>query len=490
MRLRPRKDRARGSWSVRQGLFLLALGGCLSPGAAAVEAEKPSEPNSTLSSHNDGRDELSEIFLDLGPFDAAASPDAHRSIEFTEVFEVALDQNLDLELARAEEELSRMRWRSTASRLAPELQLGAGVGHTDGRVQGSFGELRDVNFDTTEAGGSMRYRVNLGARILDTFAANREVDAAIYGVLDTRQKLLLRVATLYNELVLSEVGSKIARQRAEDGEQFLNIVSARERSGMGLGSDVARARAELATDRQAVVRSQALWETTSVSLAVVLRLDPEILLVPGEDRLLPLEFLSAGGAPDAASKASARPDVKISRERAAAAAKRFSAAWWDLAGPELDARARGNFLGDHASDLKSGSNVSAIVGWTLSLEKFAKISERQRERTIADLQALRTEELAVGEARQALRQLQAARKALPLAQQGLEAAQQSHRISLAQFQASTVIALEVIDAADRLANARIELASSIVGYNLAQVRVLAATGTLQLELLGGGLTAR
>ncbi len=67
--------------------------------------------------------------------------------------------------------------------------------------------------------------------------------------------------------------------------------------------------------------------------------------------------------------------------------------------------------------------------------------------------------------------------------QGLEAAQQSRRISLAQFQASTAIALEVIDAADRLADARLELASSIVDYNLAQVRVPAATGAFQLELL-------
>lgn len=431
----------------------------------------------------DGHDELSEIFLELGPFDAAASPGAHRPIAFDEVFDVALDLNLDLELARAEEELSRMRWRSTASRLVPELQLGAGAGHTDGRVQGSFGELRDVNFDTIQAGGSVRYRVNLGARILDTFAANREVDAAIYGVLDTRQKLLLRVATLYNELALSQVGFQIARQRAEDGEQFLRIVSARERSGVGLGSDVARARAEFATDRQTLVQSRALWETTSVGLAVVLRLDPAILLVPGEDRLLPLEFLPAAGTPAAGSMANARPDVEASRKHAEAAARRFTAAWWDLAGPELAARARGTFIGDDVSDLEGRSNLGAFVGWTLSLEKLAKVAERRGERRIAKLQALRAEERAGGEARQALHRLQAAREALPFAQEGLEAAQQSRRISLAQFQAGTAIALEVIDATDRLAGARLDLARSIVDYNLSQVRVLAATGTLQLELL-------
>ena len=478
MRLRLRNDRERGWWSVRQGLLLLAFGGVLSSDAVAVGPGEQPASDPAAAPHRD-----SGISLELRPFDAAASPRAHRAIGFAEVLEVALDQNLNLELARVEEELAQARSRSAASRFVPELEFGAGAARTDGRVQGSFGELRDVNFDTIEAGGSVRYRVNLGARILDTFAANRELDAAIYGVLDTRQKLLLRVATLYNELVLSQVGSQIARQRAEDGEQFLRIVSARERSGVGLGSDVARARAELATDRRAAVQAQALWETTSVGLAVVLRLDPEILLVPDADHLRPVELLPSNGAAGGESKARARPDVEASRKRAEAAAKRFHAAWWDLAGPELAARARGSFIGDDTSDLDGTSNLGVFVGWTLSLEKLSKTSERRKEQTIAKLQSLRAEERAVGEARQAARQLEAARKVLPLTEEGLEAAQQSHRISLAQFQAGTAIALEVIDAADRLAGARLELARSIVDYNLSQVRLLAAAGSLQRELL-------
>ncbi|MFQ5472386.1 MAG: TolC family protein, partial [Dehalococcoidia bacterium] len=65
---------------------------------------------------------------------------------------------------------------------------------------------------------------------------------------------------------------------------------------------------------------------------------------------------------------------------------------------------------------------------------------------------------------------------------GLQAAQQNHRISLAQFKAGTAIALEVFDAADRLASAQLDLARSVVDYNLSQVRVLAATGMLRREV--------
>ena len=80
-------------------------------------------------------------------------------------------------------------------------------------------------------------------------------------------------------------------------------------------------------------------------------------------------------------------------------------------------------------------------------------------------------------------ELGGARERLPLALNGLEAAQQNHRISLAQFKSGTAIALEVIDAANRLAGARLDLARAIVDYNLAQVKLLAATGALQVELL-------
>lgn len=100
--------------------------------------------------------ELSEIFIELQPFDTAAMPLMQHPIDFTEVLEIALDQNLDLELARAEAELARVRSHTAVSRLVPELELGAGAERTDGRVQGSFGTLRDVNFDSIQAGGSVR----------------------------------------------------------------------------------------------------------------------------------------------------------------------------------------------------------------------------------------------------------------------------------------------------------------------------------------------
>jgi len=422
-------------------------------------------------------------FVKLPPIGIEATDVATRAISFDEVLEVALDQNLDLELARAEQELARARARGTASTLVPTLEFGGSTRQTDGRVQGSFGELRDVRFDTKSAHGALSYRVNLGARILDTLAARKELDAAVYGVLNTRQKLLLRVAELFNDLSLARVGFRIAKERADDSEQFLRIASARQRSGIGLGSDVALARAELAADRQDLIQAREIWETTSVRLAVVLRLDPGIFLVPAQERLEPLEVAAPIAGKEAERNARHRPDVEAARRRQDAASKRSSSAWWDLAGPELSAELRETYIGDSVDDTGDRTNAGVFLGWTLSLEKFSAILERRAERTSAHLEALRTEERAAGESQRALSTLKASRQRLPLAQNGLEAAQASHRISLAQFKSGTAIALEVFDAADRLAGAQLDLARSIVNYNLSQVRLLAATGVLQLDQL-------
>ncbi len=465
-----RTERGHGFWTALGSLLLLAFGDAAPAFAAGMEAGTEAET-------------LSRISLELEPSGVEMGPDATRRISFVKVLELALDQNLDLALALAEEELARARAQSATARLIPEFSFGAGTARTDGRVQASFGELQDADFDTVNPQLALTYRVNLGARINDAIAERRELDAVVYNVLSSRQRLLLRVAELYNDLALAQLGVQVARRRAEDSEQFLKIAAARQRAGIGLGSDVARARVDLAGVRQEFLRAREIQETTSIRLAVVLRLDPGVLLLPDQDRLVPLELTPPMEGSEAERSARQRPDVKAAQERAAAAGKRFFSAWWDVAGPEVGAELRETYIGEGTSDLGDRRNVGAFVSWTLSLEKLANVLERRAERTTTRLRALQTEERAAGEAHRVLRELRAARETLPFAQDGLEAAEQNHRISLAQFKSGTAIALEVFDAADQLAGAQLDLGRSIVDYSLSQVRLLAAVGTLRREFL-------
>ena len=73
-----------------------------------------------------------------------------------------------------------------------------------------------------------------------------------------------------------------------------------------------------------------------------------------------------------------------------------------------------------------------------------------------------------------------------MAKEGLASARANLNISMARFRAGTAIALEVFDAQDTLAQARLNLARSIVAFNTAQLSLLAATGAISREAVLGG----
>lgn len=406
-----------------------------------------------------------------------------RRIAIAEIVDLALEENLDLALARAEEQVALADSRISAWRLLPGFEGGGGVGRTDGRVQGSFGDLREVDFNTVNPQFAIAYRVNVVSRIYDALAARRDLDAAVYDALSTEQRLLFRVTDLFYQLALGRIGEHIARQRVIDGEQFVTITSARERAGVGLGADVVRAEASLAESRSELVQARNLWETVSTDLAVVLRLDPATLLDPAGDRIRPLDLLPDMAALNVEERARRRPEVKALEEREAAASRRARSAWWDVASPEVNGIYRETFIGEEFDNLKEGRKYGVFLGWTLSLEKLGRVSKRRREKKVAELRVQRAAERAAGEAHIALKEVEASRERLPLANEGLDAAERNHRISLARFRGGTAIALEVLDAQDVLAKARLDLARSIVDYNLAQVRLLATSGIIKQDLL-------
>jgi len=424
--------------------------------------------------------------IPLEPTALAASAERTRRIGLAEALQRATEENLDLALARVEEARASARRLVTIGGLTPRLEIGGGIARTNGRVQGSLGQIADVDFDTIDPGIRLAYRVNLGARILEALATDRAADVAEWSTRARRQRLLFEVFELYYDLLLSEAGLRIARRRVEDGEEFVSVVDARRQSGLELESELARAQARLARNRRDLARARALWEGTSARLAGALRLEPDELLVAEEAELRPRNIVEARyDSAEALSRARTAPAVEVRRRASRVADHRADAAWWELAGPELDLWADQTYVGERFGDLEGGTRYGAFVRWTVSLERIGRIAETRADRERARLEAVRTEERAVAETRGLLAQLRAARESLPLARDGLEAAERNRRISRARFRAGTAIALEVLDAEDRLALARLDLSQAVVDLDVTAARLLAATGRIDIDRLTG-----
>lgn len=424
------------------------------------------------------------------PITPAALPaDApHQSIRIGAALDRALADNLDLALARAEQKLAESRSHTAKASLMPAIQAGGGYTRTDGQVQGSFGDLKQVEYDSLEGNLGLIYRLNIGAQVNQIIGSRREVDAAVYQTLSARQKLLLRVTQLYYELVISRVGMAVAEELLANSKELKSIAEARAKGGVGTGSDVARTEARIADAERQVVAARNLWQQASIRLAVTLRMDPAILLEPAESQLAPWRIAPEEEGGWAVKAAENRPDVQAAQSRSEAAEKRIDAAQWDLWGPEVVARVEELLTGDSGSNLDDRSRYGIWIGWTLSLEKYKRIDQARSERMIARLSAARLKDQAVGEVHQSASEIRSAADQIPLANREMEAAKTNLRLNTARFKSGTALAVELIDAQDTLTRATLNLAQAIGAYNVAQAKLLAAAGILDRGQLPAGET--
>lgn len=476
---------------------------------------------------------------------AHAAVDQTRRIALAEAIQIGLASNLDLALARAQHEIAQARASATAKSFLPTADIGASISRTDGLVQGGFGDFRGVESRSEIAGVAIGLRVNIGARVYETIAARRESDAALLNTMASEQQLVLRIVELYENLVLAKVARDIAQELVESSGEFDHIASVRYQGGVGLGSDASRATANLAASKQQLVQARNLWRESSTRLAVVLRLDPVVLLDPADTNLEAWQLPPDSSDDTYADNALERPDVQAAREQADAAKQLLRARWWDLVAPELYAEWRlagvggnGNIAEpDLGSELSSaaGSAGRAIFGWqnvgtaiaqganplsplssaagaggrsfyayknlfnstqqdiedlqrqerygiglnwNLSFVKADRIREQRVTAKAADLRAAKAEDTAVGEVRLAQNDMRSALELIALADEEIASIETTHQLGLARFTAGTALAFEVLEAQDALTEARLKRARYITELNLAQARLLAASGII------------
>ena len=179
--------------------MLLLLSGCLTvfDRYDPVFDDLPPVPPRTLSR------ELADVAVTFPKTEGAAEPGTRRTISLAETVDRALSDTIDVALARAEEQIARGQARSVEGALLPSIEMGGWAGRTDGHVQGSFGDIRDVTFNRYEPGVGLVWRVNIGAQVNDALASRYHLDDAILLTLDAEQRLLLRVAELYLDLSLA-----------------------------------------------------------------------------------------------------------------------------------------------------------------------------------------------------------------------------------------------------------------------------------------------
>ncbi|MCB9597512.1 MAG: TolC family protein [Sandaracinaceae bacterium] len=275
----------------------------------------------------------------------------------------------------------------------------------------------------------------------------------------------------------------VAQSSLTQAESRHAQVQAFVEAGTSAPVDELRLRAQVAATRVAVVRAEAGVRVAGTALGTLMHLEPDTDVAVGEDLLTPMPPIE-GTVEQLVSRAlAARDDVRAVRRIIEAADHAVDAAEGSryphvLVQGNLDVANPNQRIFPQTSEFRESWDVSAILRWSphdlLNGEAQADEARAQRDSARADLRALQDGiRLSVTEA--ATTHL-AALTALEAARLGVEAADESYRVTMERYRAGAATVSDTIDSSAEQVRAQLDLVNAAIDSRIAHARLHRAIG--------------
>jgi outer membrane protein len=328
-------------------------------------------------------------------------------------------------------------------------------------------------------------RVSATQSVFD-FSSIRRFQASRAGVRASREdndaardQVSAQVATLYLAALAAQAHVEAAQANVDLASANVKLAENRKAAGTGIAIEVTRAEVELANARQRLLMADNDRRQARLQLlrAIGLKLDTEVELT---DKLVyrPVPEVSL---PDAVQQAlAARPDWKAQQLREENAKLSYSAVKYERL-PSLTG------FGDYGS---SGTGPGASVPTrTYGIQLRVPIFDggRRDARRAEGFSQLRQEQIRTTDLRQqveldirlALDSLHSAEDQVKVAAEGLEQAELEVAQAQRRYAAGVANSLEPVDAETRLARARDNHISALLGFNVARINLAQALGAIR-----------
>jgi outer membrane protein TolC len=257
---------------------------------------------------------LAPVFLVLWPAQQATAQSGERAITLKEAVQLALKQNLDVLIARVEEEKAKQAVVEARAPFTPQVFAGSGLAYTDGIPQSVEGANPSV---VRIVGRQFLYNKPQMATVRQ---AGEMVGAAEHVSAGKQEEVAYHAAATYLDFERAWRRLKLAEEQVESLRHVEETAAARVEEGREIQLELSRRRLERARAEQQVSNLQAQMEL----LEATLRRD---LNLPEDVRLTPSPTNTAATLPLPENK-------EVSRERAAANSP-------ELKRLEADLRAKG-----------------------------------------------------------------------------------------------------------------------------------------------------
>ncbi len=442
----------------------------------------------------------------------AAGPAAATPLTLDGALDAAARNNADLALARTSREVASVDRTQSYAGLLPRLDLTGGFGRQwsgDQRIVSAVptfdpatGEITAIaqrvvpvsagDSQSHQAALTLRWTLFDGLSSWKRVSAARALESAAERQLDeSTLSIAFEVTRRFYELLKQERALQVRLEAVERSEELVRRADALYTAARGTKADTFAARVNLGSDRIAVESQRAAVVRARVDLALAMGLSeaPAFELVapaPVAGPGLPA-FVEPPALPELVGLARQKRPLLAARAAGVDAADQQSAqargAYWPVVGLQGSYQRTGPELTGSYGVLAASSHQYAaaaqlILSWNLFAGRETMAAARKAELSAgrARVEASQSDQQVAAEVARAREAVVTLARSSALAQDNLAAADQGLRLARERLEAGVASQLEVRDATQKLAEAKLALVSALVDQAVARADLARAVG--------------
>ncbi|MDA1017459.1 MAG: TolC family protein [Planctomycetota bacterium] len=426
-------------------------------------------------------------------------------IDLPAALRLAGGQNLDVHLAAERVMEAQARLTGAEWMWLPSISLGASYTRHEGEIQGTTGEVINVNRNALFVGG--------GGRVGDAPLAgggggparlfvDLSVTDAIYKPLVERQRVsaaqarhtaayhetLESAAKAYFELVRAQGQAANATLDVAEGRELLQVITTFVAAGKGTQADITRMKTEVGLREQHLVDAEMKLRLASAELCRLLRIDPTTRLISFDERAIQVEMVSSDASLSTlvSQAVDQRPDLVVKYRELRATQQMEDAEFARPFLPNLYVGQSGGLFGGgpnsdlHSLDVRQDFDAMAvweIKNFGVGVHSARRQAESRVRQAVFNFHSLR--DTVKMEVAQAYHKVQAYSHKIRLAELNVVEALKSQEQQTARIRGMAGLPLESLASLKSVAETRTAYLNAIIDHNQAQVALLKAIGMSQ-----------
>lgn len=401
------------------------------------------------------------------------------NLNLAECIKLALTNNRSIEQSLASQEYAMWTLKRYRRAIGPSLSWTAGVNKLGGKDYASRRTSSNINyeyaFDNTLR---LSYPLYTGGKNENNIAsAQYNLNSADLTIENTKQQVIYDVTSAYYDILRNKSLVGVKENSVNILQEHLNQVNKKFEIGVVAGSDILASQVQLANAIQALVNAQNNYENSIATLNNLLGVPINTDLVINEEFQYPPYSVNLEECLNYALEH--RPDV-IAANFAVLKSEKDIAAVKGNSLPQVNAVVNRVFNGE--SVFKNDHNDSWTAGLSMSWNIFdnnvTAAQVHENEANLKRLNSIYNQTWAQVEldVRKAYNNLRAAEKNIQNMRTAVERADEEYRISQIKYVEGVGTNLEVMDAQEKLDEARTNYYSALYTYNTSKAQLNKAMG--------------